>query len=133
MIATRVRLNRTGGFFLLLWAMHYLPFFLMGRSLFLHHYLPAMACNYLLIGSVFEYFFIDGVNSPISFQPNKKRYSIDQSRVTLKSYLAAGIILGMQFVVYLFLAPMTYGTPVMSYEDATRHKVLKTWDLQFSK
>ncbi|KAI7890139.1 glycosyltransferase [Mucor mucedo] len=129
---TRIRLFRTGGFFLLLWAMHYLPFFLMGRSLFLHHYLPAMACNYLLIGSVFEYFFVDGVNSPVSFQPSKKRFSLDQTRLSWKSYLAATIILGMQFVVYLFLAPMTYGTPVMSYEDATRHKVLKSWDLQFT-
>lgn len=105
----------------------------MRRSLFLHHYLPAMACNYLLIGSVFEYFFIHGVNSPISDQPNNKRFITDKTKVTLKSYIAAAIILGMQFTVYLFLSPMTYGTPAMSAEEATRHKVLKTWDIQFGK
>jgi dolichyl-phosphate-mannose-protein mannosyltransferase len=113
--------------------MHYFPFFLMGRSLFLHHYLPAMACNYLLIGSMFEYFFIDGVNSPVSYQPSEKKYSVERARSTWKSYIAAGIILSMQFMVYLFLSPMTYGTPAMSPEEAARHKVFKGWDLHFGK
>lgn len=92
-----------------------------------------MACNYLLIGSVYEYFFIDGLNSPISYQPNHKKILTDKTRITLKSYIGAAVIIGMQFTVYVFLAPMTYGTPSMSPEEATRHKVLKTWDLQFGK
>lgn len=105
----------------------------MGRSLYLHHYLPAMACNYLLIGCVFDYFFIKGVNSPISYQPPYKKHSFDRAKATLKSYLAASIMIGMQFVVYLFLSPTTYGTTSLSEEEATRHKVLKSWDLQFGK
>lgn len=105
----------------------------MGRTLFLHHYLPAMACNYLLIGSMFEYFFIDGVNSPVSYQPIEKRYSVERSKSTWKSLIAAVAILSMQFMVYLFLSPMTYGYPAMSPEEARRHKVLKSWDLQFGK
>jgi dolichyl-phosphate-mannose-protein mannosyltransferase len=36
------KLNTTYSFFLLGWMSHYLPFFLMGRTLFLHHYLPAL-------------------------------------------------------------------------------------------
>ncbi|KAK1070108.1 Dolichyl-phosphate-mannose--protein mannosyltransferase 4, partial [Friedmanniomyces endolithicus] len=38
---TRARLYNSTGFFLLLWAAHYAPFFIMGSQLFLHHYLPA--------------------------------------------------------------------------------------------
>ncbi|RCH82234.1 hypothetical protein CU098_001519 [Rhizopus stolonifer] len=131
--ATRIRLTRTGGFFLLLWAMHYFPFFLMGRCLFLHHYLPAMACNYLLLGTVFDYLFVDGINTPISYQPHDKKFSLNQARLKLKSFVAAGILIGMQFMVYLFLSPLTYGTPGLSAEEATRRKVLKTWDIQFGK
>lgn len=105
----------------------------MGRSLYLHHYLPAMACSYLLLGVLFEYLFIDGINSPISYQPIDKKYTINQARTTIKSYIAALILISMQFMVYLFLSPMTYGTPGMSAEEATRHKLFKSWDIQYGK
>ncbi|KAI8637449.1 glycosyltransferase family 39 protein [Parasitella parasitica] len=130
---SRIRLNRSGGFFLLLWATHYFPFYLMARSLYLHHYLPALACSYLLLGAVFEQLFIDGVNSPISYQPGDKKYTISQAHSTIKSYIAAFVLISMQFMVYLFLSPMTYGTPGMSTEEATRHKVLASWDIQYAK
>jgi dolichyl-phosphate-mannose-protein mannosyltransferase len=105
----------------------------MGRSLYLHHYLPAMACNYLLIGSVFEFLFVDGVNSPVSDQPNEKKFSVTSARTTLKSYIAAAILVSMQFTVYLFLSPMTYGTPGLTSDEAYRRKVLDTWDVRYGK
>ncbi|OBZ89302.1 Dolichyl-phosphate-mannose--protein mannosyltransferase 4 [Choanephora cucurbitarum] len=129
----KTRLTRTGGFFFLLWALHYLPFYLMGRSLFLHHYLPAMACNYLLLGSVFEYLFVNGVNSPASYQPNEKKLSVNQARLKIKSFLAASVLLGMQFMVYLFLSPLTYGDSGLPVEEIARRKVLEGWDIQFVK
>ncbi|EIW81774.1 glycosyltransferase family 39 protein [Coniophora puteana RWD-64-598 SS2] len=42
------------GFLFLGWAMHYLPFFLMGRQLFLHHYFPALYFAVLLTCGVFD-------------------------------------------------------------------------------
>lgn len=36
------------------WAMHYLPFFIMERQLFLHHYLPALYFSILCLGMVIE-------------------------------------------------------------------------------
>lgn len=37
------------------WALHYLPFFLMQRQLFLHHYLPALWFAVLTLCTVFDY------------------------------------------------------------------------------
>ncbi|KAI7663462.1 protein O-mannosyl-transferase 1, partial [Hortaea werneckii] len=45
---TRSRLYNSTGFFFLLWAAHYFPFFIMGRQLFLHHYLPAHLASALV-------------------------------------------------------------------------------------
>jgi dolichyl-phosphate-mannose-protein mannosyltransferase len=37
------------------WALHYLPFFIMQRQLFLHHYLPALYFSILMLGAVFDF------------------------------------------------------------------------------
>ncbi|KZV62544.1 glycosyltransferase family 39 protein [Peniophora sp. CONT] len=42
------------GFLFTGWALHYFPFFLMSRQLFLHHYLPALYFAILLLCSVFD-------------------------------------------------------------------------------
>ncbi len=36
------------------WMLHYLPYFLMGRQLFLHHYFPALYFGILLTASVVD-------------------------------------------------------------------------------
>jgi dolichyl-phosphate-mannose-protein mannosyltransferase len=45
------------GFFFLAWALHYFPFYLMGRQLFLHHYLPAHLASSLVTGALLEFIF----------------------------------------------------------------------------
>lgn len=42
------------GFLALAWAMHYLPFWLMKRQLFVHHYLPALYISILLSAALFD-------------------------------------------------------------------------------
>ena len=54
---TRSRLYNSTGFFFLCWAAHYLPFYLMGRQLFLHHYLPAHLASALVTGALLEFIF----------------------------------------------------------------------------
>ncbi|KAM0786715.1 hypothetical protein ACM66B_002157 [Microbotryomycetes sp. NB124-2] len=46
--------DRLCGVLALGWALHYFPFFLMGRQLFLHHYLPALYFAILLLAIVFD-------------------------------------------------------------------------------
>ncbi|KAI9022268.1 glycosyltransferase family 39 protein [Phycomyces nitens] len=128
------RLTQSGGFFLLLFILHYVPFYGMGRTLFLHHYLPAVTASYLLLGSVFQYIFIDGIDMPISsYGPTSKykRETFITARPSLKTYIAAIIIIAMQLSVFIFLSPITYGTQGLTPEEVTRHKVLKSWDLAF--
>ncbi|KAL2098596.1 hypothetical protein ACEWY4_005076 [Coilia grayii] len=42
-----------GGMLFLGWLLHYLPFYIMGRVLYYHHYFPAMLFNCMLTGKVY--------------------------------------------------------------------------------
>ncbi|KAI8367622.1 glycosyltransferase family 39 protein [Radiomyces spectabilis] len=46
--------ENAAGFYAAGWAFHYLPFFLMGRQLFLHHYLPALYFATLVLAVGFD-------------------------------------------------------------------------------
>ncbi|KAI8379726.1 glycosyltransferase family 39 protein [Radiomyces spectabilis] len=140
----RHRLINSGGFFVILWLTHYIPFFAMGRALFLHHYLPAAACNYLVLGAIFQFMFVDGVDSPVSsLQRNdsakeaRSQYVVRQTPMkaypTTKTYVMAGIFILLQLAVFLFLAPITYGTPGLSVPEVLKRKVYSSWDLQYGK
>lgn len=138
--AIRHRLISSGGFFITLWLCHYLPFFAMGRSLFLHHYLPAATCNYLLLGAIFQFVFIDGIDSPVSDLSNRPANKYPPHSVipmaahpSAVSVAVATLILLCQAAMFIFLSPMTYGTPGMTVQQVLRHKILNTWDLQFGK
>ena len=47
------------------WSLHYLPFFLMGRVLYFHHYFPAFLYNAMLTGVVVE-FVLQSVSTAVS-------------------------------------------------------------------
>lgn len=95
------------GFLVLGWALHYLPFFLMARQLFLHHYLPALYFAILTFSAVFDY-----LTSRV------------KPRTRLTSALAIVVI-----VIYVFrhFSPLTYGSP-WTKQQCLDSKWLKTWD-----
>ncbi|KAJ3412522.1 hypothetical protein HDV05_000660 [Chytridiales sp. JEL 0842] len=47
--------DRSVGFFFLAWILHWAPFFLMGRMLFLHHYLPSYIYSAIIATLVVEF------------------------------------------------------------------------------
>lgn len=114
----------------------------MGRVLFLHHYLPAAVCNYMLLGAILQFMFVDGLDSPISnLNRNKEakrhRYisfsTYLQASPNIISYIAFSIILICQLSMFIFMAPITYGTPGLSVPEVQRRQIYSSWDLQFGK
>ena len=116
------------------WLLHYGPFFLMGRSLFLHHYLPALLCSYLVAAAMFNFMFVDSVNYPVSYPPlvKKPARQVLHALVPWTSYPVAGLLLGATAVTFWFFAPITYGTPGLSVEEVKSITWLDTWDLHFA-
>ncbi|KAF1986225.1 glycosyltransferase family 39 protein [Aulographum hederae CBS 113979] len=143
---TRSRLYNSTGFFFLTWAAHYFPFYLMGRQLFLHHYLPAHLASCLVTGSLIEFIFNiepalfeDGIDAA-----DKKKQKIDQGRTSrpirerlagqsmMMAWAATAVILSAVMWSFYFFAPLTYGQPGLSVPEVNARKWLN-YDLHFAK
>ncbi|KAH7358777.1 dolichyl-phosphate-mannose-protein mannosyltransferase [Plectosphaerella cucumerina] len=135
---SRSRLYNSTGFFFLAWATHYFPFFLMGRQLFLHHYLPAHVASSLVAGSLLEFIF---TAEPVDFDGKKKldgpkRHITARERLAGQSlmgaWIACGVILAALTAAWYFFLPLTYGYPGLSVDQVNARKWLG-YDLHFAK
>ncbi|KAI7904603.1 Dolichyl-phosphate-mannose-protein mannosyltransferase-domain-containing protein [Cokeromyces recurvatus] len=99
--------DESAGFFLVGWAFHYFPFFLMGRQLFLHHYMPALYFAILLFSVGFDMLTVRLVNR--------------------KRLMAAGLFIISIIYVYRFFIPITYGEP-WTQSLCEKAKWRSTWD-----
>ncbi|KAI9749432.1 MAG: hypothetical protein M1815_002539 [Lichina confinis] len=150
---TRSRLYNSTGFFFLCWAAHYLPFYLMGRQLFLHHYLPAHLASCLVAGAVLEFVFnvdpIVGDDSPSADDAvvdgkDKKRSELSRDKRPLSirerlgqqsmlaTWIATSVILTAVIGGWYFFAPLTYGDPGLTVEQVKARKWMG-YDLHFAK
>lgn len=132
----RKRLVNSTGFFLVAWAWHYLPFYLMNRQLFIHHYLPAHVCGCLVAGSVLNFIGSETIDCPVSrpgplLLPSAyvaRRWNL----IPMGVKLASGAIVGVTVVVFWHLAPLTYGHPGLNPSEVEARKWL-SWSLHFAK
>jgi dolichyl-phosphate-mannose-protein mannosyltransferase len=99
--------------FFLAWAAHYFPFFLMGRSLFLHHYLPSLIYSMLLTASLLDF----------AFKQARARKTVRLAIVTAVIFVC--------FVAFVWFIPTTYGFP-LTREQVGQRKWFKSWDYQFA-
>ena len=141
---TRSRLYNSTGFFFLTWAAHYIPFYIMGRQLFLHHYLPAHLASALVTGALIEFIFnIEPVDpeSPPPSAGQVKGHRRTRSRPVrervatqslLGSWIATIVVLAAVLWCFLFFAPLTYGKPGLTVEQVNARKWL-AYDLHFAK
>ncbi|KAI9740555.1 MAG: hypothetical protein M1834_005136 [Cirrosporium novae-zelandiae] len=145
---TRSRLYNSTGFFFLCWANHYLPFYLMGRQLFLHHYLPAHLCSALVTGALIEFIFnfepfADDLETDMEVgKAGKKRPGVANRRsfpsakgsakVTLYTWIAVLVILAAVISGWYFFLPLTYGYPGLTVDQVNARKWLG-YDLHFAK
>lgn len=130
----RNRLWNSTGFFLVVWAVHYFPFYLMSRQLFIHHYLPSHLASALVAGSVLSFVLSETINYPISargpsmIHPKPRTYA----DLGLKGPIVVGVFALAMFLMFLFLAPLTYGTPGLDGDQVNSRRLLSSWTLHFA-
>ncbi|KAI5120378.1 hypothetical protein M0805_006900 [Coniferiporia weirii] len=129
----RNRLWNNAGLFLLGWATHYFPFFLMNRQLFVHHYLPAHLFSALVAGAVLNFVMSETINYPISIRGRTTRLRPTQySDIGSKAFVAVMVIMVAMFLMLAFVAPLTYGTPGLDGEQVNARRLLSSWTLHFA-
>lgn len=145
---TRTRFYNSTGFFFICWALHYFPFYLMGRQLFLHHYLPAHLASCLVAGAIVEFVFnVEPVlDDEVALNKKDKTGKVPEKRkrgfVTanerlkgqslLSTWIAVGVIMVPVLAGWFYFLPLTYGKPGLSVEQVVARKWLN-YDLHFAK
>lgn len=109
---TRTRLYNNVGFFFIAWALHYFPFFLMGRQKFLHHYLPAHLLAGLFAAGFTEILFTNCRNQQWC-QKGEKPDTLN----TLPYISFVVLVLAVFVSGFIFFAPITYGNVPLSVEE----------------
>jgi dolichyl-phosphate-mannose-protein mannosyltransferase len=121
--------------------MHYLPFYLMGRQLFLHHYLPAHLASSLVAGALLEFIFnVEPVledpaiyrgaqKTPQKHLPAREKLA---GQNLIMSWGAAGVVIAIIIGGWYFFLPLTYGYPGLDVAQVQARKWLG-YDLHFAK
>jgi dolichyl-phosphate-mannose-protein mannosyltransferase len=102
------RFTYRAGFLLLAWTLHYFPFFTMARTLYLHHYLPALIMSAMVTGAILDYYMVH-TRHPVLIKP------------------MIGIISVTVVATFFYFAPITYGTQISTLSLESK-KWLSTWD-----
>ncbi|XP_041098736.1 protein O-mannosyl-transferase 1 [Polyodon spathula] len=100
------------------WAVNYLPFFMMEKTLFLYHYLPALTFEILLPPIVLQH-----VHDHILRFP--------AHRHALGALVLAW--LSSVYLVYRSFSPLTYGQPTLSAAELGALRWKDTWDILVRK
>ena len=110
--AVRNRLWNNAGLFTIAWEYHYVPFFLMNRQLFLHHYLPAHLCSALVAGAVLNFVASETINYPISVRGRTTRARPTQySDIGTRALITVVTFSTAMLLFMIYISPLTYGTP----------------------
>lgn len=112
----RSRLYNTLGFFFVGWAAHYLPFFLMNRQKFLHHYLPAHLIAALFTGGLIDFLCTDNTLERTS----NRLTGIHKIKATI---IVSLITVGVVWFFFYFKA-VTYGDVSLPAEEIIKRQWL---------
>ncbi|XP_078282058.1 protein O-mannosyl-transferase 1 isoform X4 [Rhinoraja longicauda] len=100
------------------WAVNYLPFFFMEKTLFLYHYLPSLTFKILLLPIILEHIHNHVLRSSVS-------------RNTFSAVVLAWI--SSVYFVYQTFSPLTYGYPALSTSQLTALRWKDSWDILIRK
>ncbi|KAF5982186.1 dolichyl-phosphate-mannose-protein mannosyltransferase [Fusarium bulbicola] len=96
------------------WALHYFPFYLMQRQLFLHHYFPALYFAVIALCQLFDY-------ATARIPGAGARDTALINRIATVSFLV------LSAAVFMLYSPLAYGSP-WTKADCRRMKLFNTWD-----
>ncbi|KAH6855306.1 Dolichyl-phosphate-mannose-protein mannosyltransferase-domain-containing protein [Chaetomium sp. MPI-CAGE-AT-0009] len=96
------------------WALHYFPFFLMQRQLFLHHYFPALYFGIIAFCQIYDF-----ATTRIS------GIGLRENPIIGKAGAVGFLVLSM--VVFTLLSPLAYGN-TWTKAECKRVKLFTTWD-----
>lgn len=96
------------------WALHFFPFFLMARQLFLHHYFPALYFAIMALCQIYDFAFHRFTALGMNKNP-----TIGRSLALLFVLFSIGV-----FTLY---APLTYGNQ-WTQDQCKNVKLFETWD-----
>ncbi|KAJ2798368.1 Dolichyl-phosphate-mannose--protein mannosyltransferase 4, partial [Coemansia helicoidea] len=123
-------MTRSTGFIAAAWALHYFPFFLMGRSLFLHHYLPAAIFAYMMLAAVFQ------ILTTNDYQRFALRHWDGRARALLPSAAATAAFVAIaaaHIATFVHFAPISYGSRTLSPAEVAQRRWMGSYDLHFQK
>ncbi|CAH0558350.1 unnamed protein product [Brassicogethes aeneus] len=105
-----------GEVFLTGYLIHFLPYFFVERTLFLHHYLPAFTFKTLLLAAVFEHLYVV-FNDVLEFK-------------VLSKALIFSVLLWLMVVFYVFkkFTVLSYGSTSLTTDDILDLRWRDTWD-----
>lgn len=96
------------------WALHYFPFFLMARQLFLHHYFPALYFAVMAFCQLFDFITARIPSSGVQ-------------KSTIFNRVGAVVILAVSVAAFTLFAPLAYGNQ-WTKAECNRVKLFTTWD-----
>lgn len=96
------------------WALHYFPFFLMQRQLFLHHYFPALYFGVMACCQMFDFL---TARLPV--------FGVSQKPIINRA--SAITFLALSVVAFGLLSPLAYGN-AWTKSQCQSVKLFKTWD-----
>lgn len=103
--------------------LHFLPYFLCERTLFLHYYLPAVLFKIILIAAVTAHL-------EVLISARGKLREQSKQQIMLALYVA---LIGAAAYTFLHFLPLSYGLRDLSAADVLQLKWRKTWHLLIHK
>ncbi|XP_014912179.1 protein O-mannosyl-transferase 1 isoform X2 [Poecilia latipinna] len=99
------------------WAVNFLPFLLMERTLFLYHYLPALCYLYLLSPALLEH-----IHTHLLSRTSRHMLAVCTAAVLLSIFLS-----------YWTFCPLTYGNPELTANQLQALKWRDSWDILYRR
>ncbi|KAJ1541797.1 hypothetical protein HK096_009906 [Nowakowskiella sp. JEL0078] len=123
--------DRGVGFFIVAWLLHYVPFFLMGRVLFVHHYLPSYIFSAMSAAAVLEFIGKVVTEDTAHLPPQAQiRSWMTRNHGTVAYWVFLSVLTILNIAAFWYFSPLTYGTGFATKEGVQSRKWLKSWDLQ---